>query len=186
MPAKRVVLESITARLLWDGRPEDGRFIPGLAHFDAGVRALRGAEKDAGPAWHLGEIDRALREAEEAVNLWARGLRAFARELGYPDDGAPGWEDGERRGLRVRTAEAARLADLIGAFDAACSATAAVTAAARRGGVFNPHHESIRERARLIRRIVDLGHAGGRAWRRTRGAAGGTKAVRAGGRLAGG
>ena len=186
MPAKRVVLESITARLLWDGRPEDGRFIPGLAHFDAGVRALRGAGQHAGAARRLGEIDRALRQAEEAVNGWARGLRAFARELGCPDDGAPGWEDAGRRRTRLRTAEAARLADLIGAFDAACAATAAVTAAARSRGVFNPHHASIRERARMIRRIVDLGHAGGRAWRRTGGAAAGASAVRVDGRLAGG
>lgn len=186
MPAKRVVLESITARLLWDGRAEDGRFIPGLAHFDAGVRALRGAGRHAGAARRLGEIDRALRQAEEAVNGWARGLRAFARELGWPDDGAPGWEDGERRGMRVRTAEAARLADLIGAFDAACSATAAVTAAARSRGVFNPHHESIRERARMIRRIVDLGHAGGRACAGRRVRRAGPEAARAGGRLAGG
>ena len=163
MPAKRVVLASITARLLWDGRAQDGRFIPGVAHFDAGVRALRGAGEDAGAAGRLGEIDRALRGAEEAVNGWMCGLRVFARQLGCPDDGSPGWEDAGRRGMRVRTAEAARLADLIGAFDAACAATAAVTAAARRRGVFNPHHGSIRERARMIRRIVDLGHAGGRA-----------------------
>ena len=148
MPAKRVVLASITARLLWDGRAEDGRFIPGVARFDAGVRALRRAGEDGGAARRLDEIDRALGRAEEAVDAWARGLRAFARELGCPDDGSPGWEDGGRRGMRVRTAEAARLADLIGAFDAACAATAAVTAAARRRGVFNPHHASIRERAR--------------------------------------
>ena len=162
MPAKRVALASVTARLLWDGRPEDGRFIPGVAHFDAGVRALRGAGRDADAERRLGEIDRALRRAEEAVDRWARGLRAFARELGCADGGR-GRNDGARRWTRVRTAEASRLADLIGAFDAACAATAAVTAAARRRGLFNPHHASIRDRARMIRRIVDLGHAGGRS-----------------------
>lgn len=162
MPAKRVALASVTARLLWDGRPEDGRFIPGVAHFDAGVRALRAAGRDADAERRLGEIDRALRRAEEAVDRWARGLRAFARQLGCADGGR-GWNDGARRWTRVRTAEASRLADLIGAFDAACAATAAVTAAARRRGLFNPHHASIRDRARMIRRIVDLGHAGGRS-----------------------
>ena len=182
MPTKRVVLASITARLLWDGRAEDDRFIPGIAHFDAGVRALRGAGEDVGAARRLGEIEAALRGAEDAVDRWARGLRAFAREtLGCPEDGSPAWEDAGRRRLRLRTAGAARLAELIGGFDAACAATAAATAAARRRGVFNPHHESIRDRARMIRRTIDLGHAGGRAC-----AGRGTRRAGAGGRLAAG
>jgi len=165
VPTRRVALESITARLLWDGRAEDGRFIPGVAHFDAGVRALRGAPEDAGRG-RLGEIDETLGRAEEAVNRWVHGLSEFARgTLACADDGSPGWDDGGRRRLRIRTMEAARLADLVVAFDAACAATAAVTAAARRRGVFNPHHASIRDRARMIRRIVDLGYAGGRAVR---------------------
>lgn len=145
MPTRRVALESITARLLWDGRAGDGRFIPGVAHFDAGVRALRSAAEDVGAARRLGEIGEALGGAEGAVNRWAMGLRAFARE----------------------TLDC--LEDLVVAFDAACAATAAVTAAARRRGVFNPHHASIRDRARMIRRIVDLGYAGGRAVRAGRG-----------------
>jgi len=165
VPTRRVALESITARLLWDGRAEDGRFIPGVAHFDAGVRALRGAPEDAGKA-RLREIEETLGRAEEAVNRWVLGLREFAREtLDCLEDGSPGWDDGGQRRLRIRTAEAARLADLMVAFDAACAATAAVTATARARGVFNPHHASIRDRARMIRRIVDLGYAGGRAVR---------------------
>ncbi|MCY3812111.1 MAG: hypothetical protein OXH15_09980 [Gammaproteobacteria bacterium] len=169
MPTRRVALESITARLLWDGRAEDGRFIPGVAHFDAGVRALRGAPPDVGKG-RLREIDETLGRAEEAVNRWVVGLREFARvALDCADDGSPGWDDGGQRRLRIRTVEAARLADLVVAFDAACAATAAVTATARCRGVFNPHHASIRDRARMIRRIVDLGYAGGRAVRAGRG-----------------
>lgn len=170
MPTRRVALESITARLLWDGRAEDGRFIPGVAHFDAGVRALRSVGEDVGAARRLREIGEALGGAEGAVNRWALGLRAFAREtLDCLEDASPGWDDGGRRRLRIRTMEAARLADLVVAFDAACAATAAVTTTARDRGVFNPHHASIRDRARMIRRIVDLGYAGGRAVRAGRG-----------------
>lgn len=170
MSVKRVVLESITARLLWDGRVEDGGFIPGIAHFQAGARVLRRAAEagDDHARERLREIDEALGKAEQAVNRWARGLAAFAREtLGVPPP-TPAWEDVERRELRVRTPETERLAELVGAFDVACAATSAVTAWARRRGVFNPHHGSIAERARMIRRIADLGHAGGLACRRTR------------------
>ncbi|MCY3812387.1 MAG: hypothetical protein OXH15_11380 [Gammaproteobacteria bacterium] len=55
-----------------------------------------------------------------------------------------------------------RLAALIEAFEAVCAATRA----ARERRVFNPHHARIGECARMIRRIADLGHAGGRACRR--------------------
>ena len=173
MSARRVMLASITARLLWDGRAEAGRFIPGIAHFQSGVVALRRAD-DAGAAGRLAEIDAALSAAENAVNRWARGLAAFARE--ELADAAPesaAWSDAEERRLRIRTGEALRLAGLIGAFDAVCAATSAATAVARERGVFNPHHASIAERARMIRRIVDLGHAGGLACRRRRRAGGG-------------
>ena len=136
---RRVALASITARLLWDGRPEAGRFIPGIAHFQSGVAALRRAG-DAAAAGRLKEIDAALTAAEVAVNRWARGIAAFARdELGDAAPGPPGWADTEERRLRVRTGEAVRLAALIGAFDVTCAATAAVTAAAReRRGVQSP------------------------------------------------
>ena len=43
MNAKRVLLASISARLLWDGRVARGRFIPGIVHFQGGVLALRRA-----------------------------------------------------------------------------------------------------------------------------------------------
>ena len=161
MSARRIALASITARLLWDGRPEAGRFIPGIAHFQSGVIAMR-RSGDAAAARRLAEIDAALSAAEEAVNRWARGLAGFARDA---LDGAapetPGWTDGEERRLRVRTGEAVRLAALICAFDATCAATSAFTAVARKRRVFNPHHECIADRARMIRRVADLGHAGG-------------------------
>lgn len=165
MSTRRVVLASITARLLWDGRPEAGRFIPGIAHFQSGVAALRRAG-DRAAAARLAEIDAALTAAEGAVNRWALGVAAFARDgLADAAPGPPSWEDAVERGLRVRTGEALRFAALICAFDLACAATAAVTAAARGRRVFNPHHARIAESARMIRRIADLGHAGGRACR---------------------
>jgi len=155
--------------MLWDGRAEDGRFIPGVAHFQAGVRALRSAADRGVADAELGleEIDEALGRAEGAVNRWAKGLAAFARETFGTDAGSPGWGTAERRVLRVRTPEAGRLVELIRAFDVACAATAAATILARGRGVFNPHHGSIAERARMIRRVVDLGHLGGLACRRT-------------------
>ena len=162
---RRVALASITARLLWDGRPEAGRFIPGIAHFQSGVAALRRAG-DAAAAGRLKEIDAALTAAEGAVNRWALGVAAFARdELGDAAPGRTEWKDGVERRLRVRTGEAVRLAALICGFDLACAATAAVTAAARERRVFNPHHACIADCARMIRRIADLGHAGGLACR---------------------
>lgn len=173
MNARRVVLASITARLLWDGRVEAGRFIPGIAHFQSGVVALRRAD-DARAAVRLAEIDAALSAAEDAVNRWARGLASFAREeLADAAPESPAWADAEERRLRLRTGEALRLAALIGAFDAVCAATSAATASARQRGVFNPHHASIADRARMIRRVADLGHAGGRACRGKRRRAGG-------------
>ena len=166
MSTRRFVLVSITARLLWDGRPEDGRFIPGIAHFQSGVLALRRAGNPAA-AVRLNEIDAALTGAEGAVNRWALGVAAFARdELADAVPELPEWADVAERRLRVRAGEAVRLAALIGAFDATCAATSAATAAARERGVFNPHHACIAERARLIRHVADLGHAGGLACRR--------------------
>ena len=165
---RRVVLASITARLLWDGRPEAGRFIPGIAHFQSGVAALRRTGDPAATA-RLAEIDAALTAAEGAVNRWALGVAAFARdELADAAPGPPAWGDSAERGIRLRTGEAVRLAALIGAFDATCAATAVATAAARERRVFNPHHARIADGARMIRRIADLGHAGGLACRRRR------------------
>ena len=162
------MLASITARLLWDGRAEAGRFIPGVAHFQSGVVALRRAG-DPDAAGRLAEIDAALTGAEDAVNRWARGVAAFARdELADAAPEPPAWADPEERRLRIRTGEAVRLAALIAAFDAVCAATAAATSAARERGLFNPHHAGIAERARMIRRVADLGHAGGLACRKKR------------------
>ena len=130
MATKRVVLESITARLLWDGCVEAGRVIPGIAYFQAGVVAQ----------WRTGhglvfgrlaEIAEATRSAEVAVNRWAHGIDAFAREtLGGDVAAGPGWADAEGRWLRIQTPEAERLAALSCAFDAACAGTAAVTGVA--------------------------------------------------------
>ena len=64
--------------------------------------------------------------------------------------------------IRVRARETRRLVKLIGFYDAECAATVGVTAAARKAGVFNPHHEGITERARGIRSIVAMGHRGTR------------------------
>ncbi|MDE0658711.1 MAG: hypothetical protein OXI79_03570 [Gammaproteobacteria bacterium] len=168
MSTRRVALASITARLLWDGRAEAGRFIPGVAHFQSGVAALRRAE-EAGAAERLAEIAAAIARAEDAVNRWARGLAAFAREsLAGAEPEPRDWGDPLARRLRVRTPEAERLAALVVAFDAACAAASAATALARSRGVFNPHHAGIAECARMIRRIADLGHAGGLACRKKR------------------
>lgn len=165
MAARRVTLASITARLLWDGRAEAGRFIPGVAHFQSGVAAMR----RAGDAERLAEIDAAIARAEDAVNRWTRGLAAFAREsLAGAEPEPPEWGDEQARRLRVWTPEAERLAALVVAFDAGCAAASAATALARSRGVFNPHHAGIAECARMIRRVADLGHAGGLACRRKR------------------
>jgi len=162
------VLRSITARLLWDGRTRGGGFIPGIAHFQSGVLVLRRAG-DVVARDRLVEIDEATAKAEAAVNRWALGLAAFARKT-LRDAAAerPAWPDVVERRLRVRTPETERLAALISAFDAACAATSAVTALAGERRVFNPHHASIAERARMIRRVADLGHAGGLACREKR------------------
>lgn len=160
-----MALASITARLLWDGRAEAGRFIPGVAHFQSGVAAMRRAG-DPGAVERLAEIDAAIKRGEDAVNRWARGLAAFAREsLAGAEPGPADWGDAVARRLRVRTPEAERLAALVVAFDAACVAASAATAMARSRGVFNPHHAGIGECARMIRRVADLGHAGGLACR---------------------
>ena len=161
MAARRVVLRSITARLLWDGRTRGGGFIPGIAHFQAGILVLRRAG-DVVAGDRLVEIDEALAKADVAVQRWARGLAAFAKHtLGEAGGERPAWADVEERRLRLRVPEAERLATLICAFDAACVATSAVTALAGARRVFNPHHASIAERARMVRRVADLGHAGG-------------------------
>ncbi len=165
MAARRVVLRSITARLLWDGRTRGGGFIPGIAHFQSGVLVLRRMGDVVSGDWLI-EIDEAMAKAEVAVNRWALGVAAFAEEtLGDAVAERPEWADVEERRLRVRTPETERLAVLICAFDAACAVTSAITARAGERRVFNPHHASIAERARMIRRVADLGHAGGLACR---------------------
>ncbi|MCY3812386.1 MAG: hypothetical protein OXH15_11375 [Gammaproteobacteria bacterium] len=105
MSAKRVALASITARLLWDGRPEAGRFIPGVGHFQSGVATLRRAG-DPAAAERLARIDAALTRADDAVNRWARGVAAFAREeLGNAAPEPPAWAAGRRAGCGSGTAK---------------------------------------------------------------------------------
>ena len=80
-------------------------------------------------------------------------------EPGSVGGNGTGWLRASRL-IRIRARETRRLARLIEAYDDACVATVGVTAAARKGCVFNAHHDSIAERARLIRAVVGLGHAG--------------------------
>ena len=72
----RVRLRTVAARQLWDGRKARGGrgFIPGIRHFQAGVRALRGARR-------AGDIDAIARltEIEAAFEVVERSLRALAQ-----------------------------------------------------------------------------------------------------------
>ena len=168
----RVRLRTIAARQLWDGRKARGGrgFIPGIRHFQAGVCALHKGS-DAGnvdAADRLGEIEAAVESVERFLARWRRGLAGFAAEL--PEFGSVRPNDGSwvraSRSFRIRARETRRLARLIAAYDSVCAETVAVTAAASRAGVFNPHHEAVTERGRLIRAVIALGHRG--PWARVR------------------
>ena len=158
-----VTLRTIGARLLWDGRAENGRaLIPGIGHYQAGVQVLDAAARAAhGPAARaLEELEATLSTAEAAVRRWHRGVEHFVKES---LDGrvAPerAWLQ-EQRSVRVWRPEVERLALLIATYDEACALTSMATAQARARRIFNPHHESIRERAGMIRHVVDLGYRG--------------------------
>ncbi len=162
----RVGLRTIAARQAWDGRKaRDGRgFIPGIRHFQAGVRALRRRERagDAGAAERLVKVEADLAVVDAALVRWANGNRRFLLE--DLDAGAlaaerPRWV-GAARILRVRAPETRRLAMLILEYDAACAATVRITAAAGKAGLFNAQHACIAERGREIRAALASGYAG--------------------------
>ena len=162
----RVRLRTIAARQLWDGRKARGGrgFIPGIRHFQAGVRTLHRASGagDVDAAACLVEIDAALEAVERSLFRWRRGLAGFVEESLEPGTVAgncAGWRRASRV-FRIRAWETRRLALLIEAYDGACVATVEVTLAARKARVFNAHHESIAERARLIRAVIGHGHTG--------------------------
>ena len=173
----QVGLRTIAARQLWDGRKaRDGRgFIPGIRHFQAGVRAMRRRERegDAGAGERLGKVDAGLEAVEAALVRWARGNRKFlAEELGVDAFEAerPQWVRASRS-MRVRAPQTRRLALLIAEYDAACAATVRITAAARTAGLFNAQHACIAERGREIRAALESGYSGvryGGKWCRIR------------------
>lgn len=156
-----VELRTIGARHLWDGRAA-GQFIPGIVHFQAGVQMLAaaGAAGDTRAAAMLDEIRAELSIAERAVRRWRRGVKAFAEEA---TDGVGVSQREwlvEKRAVRVWRSEARRVAQVIVLYDEVCALTSVVTERARERHVFNPHHDSIRERAGRIRHVVDLGYRG--------------------------
>ena len=162
----RVRLRTVAARQLWDGRKARGGrgFIPGIRHFQAGVRSpysARGAS-DIVAAERLAEVDAALGTVARSLARWRNGLEGFVAEsLGSVCVGADRgpWLRASRS-IRNRARERRRLALLIAAYDAACAATVGVTATARKLRVYNAYHECIAERARLIRAVASLGHSG--------------------------
>ena len=164
---RRVRLRTIAARQVWDGRkPRGGSgFIPGIRHFQAGVRAYRAAAArgDEDAAARLEEIDAALGAVERSLERWRRGLAGFASASldGRTQAGANngGWRRSGRL-LRVRAPQTRRLAGLITGYDAACADTVAVTGACRDAGIANPHRASIGDRRRRLRALMALGHGG--------------------------
>ena len=106
-------------------------------------RASDAGKVDA--AGRLAEIEGALEAVEGSLARWRRSLAGFVAESLAPgsvgEDGT-GWLCASRL-FRIRTREARWLALLIETYDEACVATVGVTAAARKGRVFNAHHESI-------------------------------------------
>ena len=163
---RRTRLRTIAARQVWDGRKPHGGsgFIPGIRHFQAGVRAYRAAAArgDAEAAARLGEIDDALDALDRSLVRWRRGFAAFVSER-VPGGAAAG--DGGRwrrsgRLLRIRSPETRRLAALIERYDAVCANTVAATAACRRSGIANPHGASIVDRRRRLRAVIAMGHGG--------------------------
>ena len=80
----RVRLRTVAARQLWDRRKARGGrgFIPGIRHFQAGVRSLysaRGAS-DIVAAERLAEVDAALGTVERSLARWRKGLEGFVAE----------------------------------------------------------------------------------------------------------
>ncbi|MXY56128.1 MAG: DUF1845 domain-containing protein [Gammaproteobacteria bacterium] len=178
----RVGLRTIAARQAWDGRKARvGRgFIPGIRHFQAGVRALRRRERagDAGAAERLARVEADLAVVDAALVRWAKGNRRFLLEdldAGAFEAQRPRWIRAART-VRVRTRETRRLAMLIAEYDAACAATVRMTAAAGKAGVFNAQHACIAERGREIRAALASGYSGVRYGGR-RGAERGSRTV---------
>ena len=172
---RRTRLRTIAARQVWDGRKAHGGngFIPGIRHFQAGVRGYRAAAArgDAEAAARLGKIDDALDAVDRSLARWRRGLAAFVSER-VPGGAAAG--DGRRwrrsgRLLRIRSPETRRLAALIERYDAVCANTVAATAACRRSGIANPHGASIVDRRRRLRAVIAMGHGGVRLRESARG-----------------
>ena len=162
----RVGLRTIAARQLWDGRKARGErgFIPGIRHFQAGVRALRRRERagDAGGVERLSKVEADLQAVEAALVRWARGNRRVLPEeldAGAFEAERPQWVRASRS-IGVRAPETRRLAMLIVEYDAACAATVRITAAARKTGLFNAHHACIAECGREIRAALESGYAG--------------------------
>ena len=163
---RRVRLRTIAARQVWDGRKARGGsgFIPGIRHFQAGVRAYRAAAArgDAAAVARLEEIDAALAAFERSLERWRRGLAGFA-SASLNGGTAPAKNAGWRRSarlLRIRSPEARRLAGLIAGYDAACADTVAVTWSCREGRIANPHRASIGDRRRRLRALLALGYGG--------------------------
>ena len=81
----RVGLRTIAARQAWDGRKARvGRgFIPGIRHFQAGVRALRRRERAGHPgaADRLAKVEADMEVVESALVVrWAKGNHRFLLE----------------------------------------------------------------------------------------------------------
>ena len=162
----RVGLRTIAARQAWDGRKARGGrgFIPGIRHFQAGVRALRRRERagDAGAAERLAKVEADMEAVEEALVRWANGNRRFLLEdleVGALEAERPRWVRAART-VRVRAPETRRLAMLIVEYDAACAATVRITAAANKAGLYNAQHACIAERGREIRAALASGYSG--------------------------
>ena len=123
----RVRLRTIAARQLWDGRKARGGrgFIPGIRHFQAGVRALRGARRagDIDATARLTEIEAAFEVVERSLARWRRGLVGFVLDSLAPRSVEPGngsWL-GASRSIRVRAPETRRLVMLMVVYDVACA-----------------------------------------------------------------
>lgn len=164
---RRVRLRTIAARQVWDGRKARGGsgFIPGIRHFQVGVRAYRAAaargNADATAA-RLEEIDAALGAFEQSLDRWRRGLAGFA-SASLNGGTAPAQNGGWRRSarlLRIRAPATRRVAGLIAAYDAACADTVAVTRACREVRMANPHSASIGDRRRRLQALMALGYGG--------------------------
>ena len=163
---RRVRLRTIAARQVWDGREARGGsgFIPGIRHFQAGVRGYRtaAARGDADAAARLEEIEASLGAFERSLERWRCGLAGFASvALDGRTAGAQhgGWRRSGRL-LRIRAPETRRLAGLIARYDAACANTVAVTEACREAEIANPHRVCIGDRRRRLRALMALGYGG--------------------------